>query len=46
MTACRSLQPGVPYSSVIDNLIKMMSLTCPSEKLATLGVFPSPASSH
>lgn len=36
------MQPGVAYGSVINDLIKMMSLSCPSDKLATLGVFPTP----
>lgn len=42
-----SLQPGVAYGSVISELVKLTSLTCPSDKLATLGVFPDlPAHIH
>ena len=42
-----SLQPGVAYGSVISELVKLTSLTCPSDKLTTLGVFPGlPAHMH
>lgn len=33
------MQPGVAYGPVINDLTEMMSLSCPSDKLATLGVF-------